>query len=230
MALPTDQTLQAFLDKGLTGIAILMGFLGCGLVLVLMMIVRQSMVQGKRQSDQDYRHSKLDDDSLRARIEHTKELTRLSDYVNASITSQRSIQMLLGENLSTLKNVDSHVLVNTDNLKLLGTVDEHVLEVAKAGEAHYTDALGQVKEYTSTLTLQIASLPEKLRDELQPVMAQLSTIESALIESQKKTDEIAFLLKGTEASLLNAIDKALKGMQRPDLSTLPIIEVAKAVV
>lgn len=191
--MPSDVTIQKILDQGLSGLAVMLGLAICGMVLLMILNARASYVMARENRETRQRHDKMDDESLRARIEHTKELARLSDYVNASITSQRSIQSVLEAHMSTLK-----------------VIDEHVQKTENTAVSRYASVLTEVKSYTSTVGAQIDLLPSKLRDELKPVINQLTTIEKALQESQKKTDEIGVLLKGTELTLMRAIDEALK--------------------
>lgn len=197
--MPSDATIQKILDQGLSGLSILLGLAICGMVLLMIINGRQAFVMARENRESRLRHDKMDDESLRARLDHTKELSRLSDYVNASIVSQKSIQSVLESHMSTLK-----------------IIDDHVMKTESTAVARYGDVMSQVRSYTTSVGQQIDLLPTKLRDELKPVISQLSSIETALIESQKKTDEIALLLKGTEVTLMRAIDEAMKVAARPN--------------
>lgn len=190
--MPSDQTIQMILSQGVTGVLVLMALVICGMVLLMIMQARVAYMQVKENRDARQRHDKQDDESLRARIDHTKELTRLSDYVQASIVSQKSIQQVMESNIRTIQ-----------------TIDANVSKTEATAVGRYNDVMVEVQKYTIGVGQQLDLLPVKLRNEIRPVIDQLNAIESALSDSQKKTAEIGLLLRETEATLLKAIQGAL---------------------
>lgn len=204
--MPSDVTLQHYLDAGVTGALVLGLFLGCGLVLAILLILRLMSVMHKNQASLNERHLVIDNATLQAKEEHTKELARLNDYVKSSVAIQDTMQKVLTSNLETLRKIDEQAMRNA---AMLDKINTRVMGVADQSAERYVDAIKQVSSYTSTITKQLDQLPIRFRQELNPILVQLETIESALQESQRKTSEIGFLLKNTETNLLKAIEAAL---------------------